>query len=77
MSQGRRYWYVRKAFTVVDLDARWQPRPWASVPFGRDMEVTFDIKNVFDASYMNASNVETASLVGKDHNMYMGLSTRF
>ena len=68
---------MRKAFTIVDLDARWQPRPWASGPFGRDMEVTFGIKNVFDASYMNASNVETASLVGKGRNIYVGLSTRF
>ena len=77
VSRGRRLWYVRKAFTIVDLDARWQPRPWASGPFGRDMEVTFGIKNVFDASYMNASNVETASLVGKGRNIYVGLSTRF
>lgn len=77
VSQGRRYWYVRKAFTVVDLDARWQPRPWASGPFGRDMEVTFGIKNVFDASYMNAFVAETSQRVGKGRNIYVGLSTRF
>ena len=77
MSRGRRLWYVRRAFTVVDLDARWHPRPWASGPFGRDLEAAFGIRNVFDASYMNAANFEASSLVGKGRNVYFGLSTRF
>ena len=41
------------------------------------MEVTFGIKNVFDASYMNAFVAETSQRVGKGRNIYVGLSTRF
>ena len=77
VSRGRTYWYVRKDFTIVDLDARWQPRPYASGPFGRDMELRFGIKNLFNASYINATNVETTSLVGKGRNVFVSFSTRF
>ena len=59
------------------MDARWQPRPGAGGPFGRDLEVSFGIRNLFNGPYMNAGNVETSAFVGKGRNIYLGVGTRF
>ena len=76
-SDRRTVYYVRRAFTVADFDARWLPRPHASGPFGRDLEVSFGIKNLFDAQFVHASNTEASSFVGKGRNVYLSVSTRF
>lgn len=77
VSRGRRLWYVRSAFTIVDMDARWQPRPGVGGPFGRDLEVTFGIRNVLNSRYINAARVESTGHVGKGRNIYLSVGTRF
>ncbi|WP_238944330.1 TonB-dependent receptor domain-containing protein [Allofranklinella schreckenbergeri] len=77
VSRGKTYWYVRKDFTITNVYAIWQPNPHGSGAFGRDFSVRVGINNLFDASYMNARDVETSSRVGKGRNVYVNLETRF
>lgn len=75
--RGTTLWYVRDPFTVVNLQGRWKPNPHGSGFLGRDFEVEFGINNVFDATYRDASNVESSSIVGKGRNIYLGAIARF
>lgn len=76
-SGGQTYWYVRQNFTIVDAFAQWQPRPGSAGIFGRDMFVRLGVNNLFNASYLNARDVETTSRVGKGRNLYVQLETKF
>lgn len=77
ISRGETLWYIRDDFTIVDLNGTWKPMPNSNGVFGRDFEVQFGIKNIFDAEYREASNVETSTIVGRGRNAYIGLRTRF
>lgn len=77
VSGGTTYWYIRKDFTVVDVYADWQPNPGGSGVFGRDLSLRVGVNNLFDASFMNARNVETSPLVGKGRNFYVQLQAKF
>lgn len=72
---GTTLWYVRDDFTIVDLTGSYKlaGAGW----LGRDVQFDFGVKNLFDATYREASNVETATLVGKGRNLYVGVSARF
>lgn len=76
-SAGRTYYYVREPFTRVDLNLQWQAGLHQMGNFGKHLELELGVKNLFNAKYMNASNVETSSRVGQGRNIYATLSSRF
>lgn len=77
VSGGKTYWYVRDDYTVANVYARWRPNAQGSGFFGRDLSVRVGVNNVFDASYLNARDVETTTRVGKGRNVFATLETRF
>lgn len=77
LSGGTTYWYVRKDYTITNLYAQWQPNPGGRGALGQDLSIRFGVNNLFDASYLNARDVETTTRVGKGRNFFLNLETRF
>ncbi|THT99259.1 TonB-dependent receptor [Lampropedia puyangensis] len=76
-SGGTTYWYVRDDFTITNVFADWTPNPAGQGAFGRDFSIRFGVNNLFDATYINARDVETTGRIGKGRNVYLSMQTRF
>ncbi|QKG28403.1 TonB-dependent receptor domain-containing protein [Campylobacter sp. RM16187] len=77
VSRGKKYYYVDKSFTIVNLKGKWTPTNFENKIFGRGFSLSFGINNIFDKQYIHPRRHTETTLVGKGRNFYVDFEKKF
>lgn len=75
--RGKDYYYVNKAYTIVDFKGSWKPEHTGIGFFDHNFTLNFGVNNLFNKQRLNPNNYTISSNVGKARNYYVAFEKRF